>query len=315
MNMNGNWLKAAKWITLAMLSVVVMGVQAQVQRPKLVVGLVVDQMRWDYLYYYYDKYGEGGLKRLLNEGYSFDNTLINYVPTITAVGHTSIYTGTTPAIHGIAGNNFAINDKIVYCCSDDSVKGVGSDTWESRMSPRNMRSTTIGDVLKIANDFKSKVIGIALKDRAAILPAGHTADAAYWWDTSVGRFVSSTYYMQELPEWVEQFNKEHHTKPGFDIKTNVLGITTTFKMAEAALENEQLGKHDVTDMLTVSISSTDAIAHAYSTRGKENEAAFLTLDKDLADFLNTLDSKVGKGNYLLFLTADHGGAHNYNFLK
>lgn len=315
MNMNGNWLKAARWITLAMLSVVVMGVQAQVQRPKLVVGLVVDQMRWDYLYYYYDKYGEGGLKRLLNEGYSFDNTLINYVPTITAVGHTSIYTGTTPAIHGIAGNNFAINDKIVYCCSDDSVKGVGSDTWESRMSPRNMRSTTIGDVLKIANDFKSKVIGIALKDRAATLPAGHAADAAYWWDTSVGKFVSSTYYMQELPKWVEQFNKEHHTKPGFDIKTNVLGITTTFKMAEAALENEQLGKHDVTDMLTVSISSTDAIAHAYSTRGKENEAAFLTLDKDLADFLNTLDSKVGKGNYLLFLTADHGGAHNYNFLK
>lgn len=315
MNRKLNWLKTARVAALAMFSAMAMGTQAQMERPKLVVGLVVDQMRWDYLYYYYDKYGEGGLKRLLNEGYSFDNTLINYVPTITAVGHTSIYTGTTPAIHGIAGNNFAINDKIVYCCTDNNVKGVGSDTEESRMSPRNMRSTTIGDELKTATDFKSKVIGIALKDRAAILPAGHSADAAYWWDTSAGIFVSSTHYMQELPKWVKQFNKEHHTKPGFDIKGNTLGITTTFEMAEAALVNEQLGKHDVTDMLAVSISSTDAIAHTFSTRGPENEAAFLTLDKELAEFLNKLDAEVGKGNYLLFLTADHGGAHNYNYMK
>lgn len=307
---------AAKRLLFAPLMLLMaMGIQAQVERPKLVVGLVVDQMRWDYLYYYYDKYGDGGLKRLLNEGYSFENTLINYAPTVTAVGHSSIYTGATPAIHGIAGNYFYVNDKQVYCCTDNSVKGVGSSNKESLMSPFRMRSTTIGDVLKIATDFKSKVIGVALKDRASILPAGHSADAAYWWDTTAGHFVTSSYYMDELPDWVKKFNKVNHTKPKFDIKTNNLGVTMTFKMATAALRNEQLGKHDVTDMLAISISSTDAIGHTYSTRGKENYEVYMQLDKDLTEFLNVLDNEVGKGNYLLFLSADHGAAHNYNYMK
>lgn len=203
----------------------------------------------------------------------------------------------------------------MYCCTDNTVRGVGSDTKQSRMSPRKMRTTTICDQLKIATDYKSKTIGIALKDRAAILPAGHSADAAYWWDSSVGHFVSSSYYMDELPAWVKKFNKEYRTEPHFDIKTNVLGITTTFKMAEAAVLNEQLGKHDVTDMLAVSISSTDAIGHEYSTRGAENEEAYMTLDKDLTEFLQLLDSHVGKGNYLIFLMADHGSAHNYNQMR
>ncbi len=288
---------------------------SKIERPKLVVGLVVDQMRWDYLSYYYDKYGEDGFKRLLNEGYSFDNTLINYIPTVTAIGHTSVYTGTVPSLHGIAGNYFVINDKATYCCNDTSVKSIGSNSKEGQMSPRNLLATTIGDVLKISNDFKSKVIGVALKDRAAILPAGHSADAAYWWDTSAGHFVSSSYYMDKLPEWVEKFNKENHTKPKFNIRESNLGVDMTFKMALAALRNEQLGKHDVTDMLTVSISSTDAIGHSYSTRGKENEEVFMTLDKGLSEFLKALDNEVGKGNYLLFLTADHGAAHNYNYMQ
>ena len=289
---------------------------AQVQRPKLVVGIVIDQMRWDYLYYYYDKFGEGGLKRLLNEGYSCENTMLPYIPSVTAVGHSTIFTGATPALSGIAGNYFAINDKNVYCCSDNTVKGLDSNDWDSQMSPRNMWCTTIGDVLKISDDFKSKVIGVALKDRAAILPAGQSADAAYWWDQSAGHYVSSTYYMKQLPEWVLNFNKDHHTAQNFDIKTTTkLGVDYSFDMAKATLENEQLGKHDVTDMLTLSISSTDAIGHAYSTRGKENYEVYMELDKDLADFLNTLDQKIGKGNYLLFLTADHGAVHNYNFMN
>lgn len=296
--------------------IVALTTSAQVQHPKLIVGIVIDQMRWDYLYYYYDKFGENGLKRLLKEGFSCENTMLPYIPSVTAVGHSAIFSGATPALSGIAGNYFAINDKSVYCCSDSTVKGLDSNDWDSQMSPRNMWCTTIGDELKISNDFKSKVIGIALKDRAAILPAGQSADAAYWWDQKSGHYVSSTYYMKQLPSWVSDFNKAHHTAQNFDIKTTTkLGVDYSFDLAEAALKNERLGQRDITDMLTLSVSSTDAIGHAFSTRGKENEEVYMELDKDLAGFLNTLDQTVGKGNYLLFLTADHGAVHNYNFMN
>lgn len=288
---------------------------AQIQRPKLVIGIVVDQMRWDYLTYYYNEYGNGGLKRMLSEGYSFDNCQLNYVPSVTAIGHSSIYTGSVPSLTGIAGNYFAINDKETYCCSDKSVKSVGSTSSEGQMSPRNLLATTIGDQLKIATDFKSKVIGVALKDRAAILPAGHSADAAYWWDTSAGHFVSSSFYMDQLPQWVSDFNGKHQQKPKTNVKESTLGVELTFDLAIAALQNEQLGKHEQTDMLTVSVSSTDAIGHAYSTRGKENHSVYMALDKNLSRFLTALDNQVGKGNYLVFLTADHGAVHNYNFMK
>ena len=127
---------------------------AQVQRPKLVVGLVVDQMRWDYLYYYNDEYGNDGLKRLLNQGFSFENTHINYAPTVTAIGHSSVYTGSIPAFTGIAGNYFYQNDKSVYCCEDNTVKSVGSDSKEGQMSPRRMLTSTIGDELQVATDFR-----------------------------------------------------------------------------------------------------------------------------------------------------------------
>lgn len=289
---------------------------AQVERPRLVVGLVVDQMRWDYLYYYYNDYGADGLKRLLDEGFSYENTQINYSPAVTAIGHSSIYTGSVPAFTGIAGNWFWENGQPTYCCADTTVKSVGSNSREGQMSPRKMLGTTIGDELHLATDFHSKVIGVALKDRAAILPAGHSANAAYWWDTSAGHFVSSTFYMNDLPQWVKDFNKANHTKPKFNIKTNDDGVTMTFRMAEAALDNEQLGQTaGQTDMLAISISSTDAIGHEYSTRGPENKSVYLRLDRDVATFLKHLDEEVGKGNYLLFLTADHGASHNYNFLK
>lgn len=289
---------------------------AQVERPRLVVGLVVDQMRWDYLYYYYNDYGADGLKRLLDEGFSYENTQINYSPAVTAIGHSSIYTGSVPAFTGIAGNWFWENGQPTYCCADTTVKSVGSNSREGQMSPRKMLGTTIGDELHLATDFHSKVIGVALKDRAAILPAGHSANAAYWWDTSAGHFVSSTFYMNDLPQWIKDFNKANHTKPKFNIKTNDDGVTMTFRMAEAAVDNERLGQTaGQTDMLAISISSTDAIGHEYSTRGPENKSVYLRLDRDVATFLKHLDKEVGKGNYLLFLTADHGASHNYNFLK
>uniref|UniRef100_A0AB33IPJ8 Alkaline phosphatase family protein n=1 Tax=Prevotella sp. GTC17253 TaxID=3236793 RepID=A0AB33IPJ8_9BACT len=278
-------------------------------------GLAIDQMRWDYLYYYYDQYGEGGLKRLLKEGFSCENNMINYIPTVTAIGHTSIYTGSVPALHGIAGNNFHLGNKMVYCCTDPTVQSVGSNSKAGMMSPRNMWATTIGDMLKMATDAKSKVIGVALKDRASILPAGHAADAAYWWDKSVQGYITSTYYMKELPAWVEKFNKANRPAKDVDILGIPDGVTSTFKMAEATIENEQMGMRGQTDMLCVSVSSTDIIGHTYGTRGKENHAVYMRLDRDLAEFFNYLDKKIGRGNYLFFLSADHAGAHNPNVLR
>jgi predicted AlkP superfamily pyrophosphatase or phosphodiesterase len=183
------------------------------------------------------------------------------------------------------------------------------------MSPRNNKGTTIGDELRLATNFNSRVFGVALKDRAAIFPAGHSANAAYWYDNAVGHFVTSTYYMDKLPKWMELFNSRNATKKNEDQKMKPEGVSITFKMADAVLHNERLGTGEYPDMLTISISSTDAIAHSYGTRSAETKAAYMTLDKELAKFLNTLDRRYGKNGYLLFLTADHGGAHNPNYLK
>ena len=179
------------------------------EKPKLVVGIVVDQMRWDYLSRYYDQFTKNGFRRLIDEGFSCDNCQINYVPTITAIGHTSAYTGATPAFHGICGNNFYIDGRKVYCTTDTTVDVVGTDNKKKgQMSPRNLLSTTIGDQLRLHTDFRSKVIGVSYKDRAAILPAGHSANAAYWLDTKNVQFITSTYYMTALPEWAKQFNQQ-----------------------------------------------------------------------------------------------------------
>ena len=283
---------------------------AGADRPKLVVGIVVDQMRWDYLYRYYDMFGEGGFRRLMNEGFSCENTMINYVPSITAVGHASIYTGTVPAIHGIAGNNFLLNGKMVYCCSDSTVSTVGSKSAEGKMSPRNMLTTTIGDELKIATDFKAKVIGVSLKDRAAILPAGHAADGAYWIDYSTGTFISSTYYMKELPKWAVDYNKSIGKVTKDQICYTPLGNKITEEMAKAAVAGEQLGGDNITDLLAVSFSCTDMIGHKYGTHSDKTREIYVDLDKRLADLFGYLDQNVGKDQYLVFLMADHGAANS-----
>ena len=286
-----------------------------VERPRLVVGLVVDQMRWDYLYYYRDEYRPDGLRRLLDGGLSFANTMINYVPTVTAAGHASIYTGSVPALHGIAGNDFMEDGRQVYCCEDSAVRSVGSAGKEGRMSPRRLLASGLGDQLKVATDYRAKVVGVALKDRAAILPAGHGADAAYWWDTEAGRFVTSTYYMGRMPQWAERAARALQARPGTDVKGSPEGVGKTFRMAEAALAGEGLGRDSVTDLLAISVSSTDAIGHAFGTRGKENHDVYMELDRQVAQLLDTLDAAVGKGNYLVFLTADHGAMHNPNLMK
>ena len=201
-----------------------------IPRPKLVVGIVVDQMRWDYLYRFYDRYQQNGIKRLLNEGFSCDNTLIDYIPTFTAPGHSSIYTGSVPALTGIAGNDFIIQatGKSIYCTEDTTVKTVGADSKAGQMSPRNLLTTTVTDELKLATNFRSKVIGVALKDRGGILPAGHTADAAYWFDDKSGNWITSTYYMNELPQWVKDFNAQKLAETYLKLDWNPLFPVDTY---------------------------------------------------------------------------------------
>jgi len=183
--------------------------QAQ-QRPKLVVGIVVDQMKMEYLYRFSDDFSNKGFKRLMDKGFTFYNMNYNYVPTFTAPGHASIYTGTTPAVHGIIGNDWYVRStgKNMYCTDDASVKTLVEGTEkEGAMSPKNLQSTTITDEFRMSTNFTGKVIGLSIKDRGAILPAGHFANWAFWC-TKSGAFISSSFYGDKMPDWVTQFNSE-----------------------------------------------------------------------------------------------------------
>ncbi|HLP05411.1 MAG TPA: alkaline phosphatase PafA [Paludibacter sp.] len=334
-------------------------------RPKLVVGIVVDQMRWDFLYRFYDKYEPGGFKRLLSHGFSCENTMLNYIPSVTAIGHATIFTGAVPAIHGIAGNNWfdGRTGKIIYCTDDPTVAPVGTESRAGKMSPRKLLTTTITDELRLATNFRSKVVGISLKDRAAILPAGNNPTAAFWIDDATGHFVTSSYYMQSLPAWVDDFNNskpidkllekgwntlfpiEQYAestpdeaawegtlkgagKPVFPydleksyaldhgiLRQTPFGNTLTLQFARAAIEGYKLGMENSCDFLTINCAATDYAGHLTGPNSIEMEDLYLRLDRDLATFFSYLDKKIGKGNYLLFLTADHGAAHAEGFAE
>lgn len=336
-----------------------------VARPKLVVGMVVDQMRWDYLYRFYSRYGQGGFKRLINEGFSAENTLIPYTPTLTACGHSSVYTGSVPAINGIIGNNWFDPQlgRDVYCVEDKDVNTVGSTSKEGLMSPKNLLVTTMTDELRMATNFRSKVISVSIKDRGAILPGGHTANGSFWYDDLTGNFITSTHYMQQLPTWVNEFNARKLPNTYFAKDWNTLypietyqestaddkpyerlfkgektatfphlfkqyvnknysmmasmpyGNTFTLEFAKAAIPAEKLGQTGNTDFLAVSLSSTDYVGHQFGPNSIELEDTYLRLDKDLEDFFAYLDKTIGKGNYLFFLTADHGVTHVPGFSK
>nr|WP_299070661.1 alkaline phosphatase PafA [uncultured Allomuricauda sp.] len=336
------------------------------QSPKLVVGIIVDQMRYDYLTRFWNHYGEGGFKRLVTDGFNCKNHHFNYAPTSTGPGHTSVYTGTTPSIHGIIGNNWydKTQDESVYCAGDDRYKSVGTSSDAGEMSPHRMLTTTITDQLRLHTQKRGKVIAVAIKDRGAVLPGGHMASAAYWFEGGdYGKWISSTYYMQKLPKWVSDFNAsdrikaykkpwdtlkdislyvesgsdnnsyestfEDETTPTFPHSTpNLLnkekdfeilkytpyGNSITADFALEALEKENLGADAITDFLAISFSSTDYIGHKYGVNSKEVQDAYLRLDVDLARILNTLDEKVGKDEYTVFLSADHGAVHVPSYL-
>ena len=183
---------------------------SQSQKPKLVVGIVVDQMRQDYLIRFADKYDNDGFKRLMKDGTVAYNAHYNYIPTNTGPGHASVYTGTTPSMHGIISNSWydKTTGKSLYCVEDNTQKVVGGDESSGNVSPANLVTTTITDELKLSTSFRSKVIGVAIKDRGSVLPAGHNPDCAYWFDSETGNFVTSTYYVETLPDWVKKFNKD-----------------------------------------------------------------------------------------------------------
>ena len=342
-----------------------------VERPKLVVGLVIDQMRWDYLYRYYERYGNDGFKRLMRDGYNCQNTMVDYLPSFTGPGHSCIYTGSVPSIHGIAGNNWIDNHtgKAYYCVDDDKVWQVGDAAKAPSYSPRNLLTTTITDELRLATNFRSRVYGIAIKDRGAILPAGHAANAAYWYSDKTGEFVTSTYYdtAYQNPSWLQAFNKRNladslvklnwnlsddlatYTQSTADntmyedafkgeseavfphkfnsmskadrlaaIRTMPAGNTLTLEMAKACIAGAaggQLGSGSDADFIAISLSSTDYAGHQFAPNAVELEDMYIKLDKEIASLLAYLDRSVGRGNYLLFLTADHGAAHNPQFLK
>ena len=331
-------------------------------KPKLVVGIVVDQMRWDYVNKFKPFFKtQNGFLHFINEGATCDNTLIPYVPTVTACGHASVYTGSVPALNGIAGNNWYDNilQKKVYCVDDASVQAVGTTNYPAgQMSPVNLWTSTIGDELKFATNFKSKVIGVSLKDRGAIIPAGHAADAAYWYDSKTGNFISSTYYSPNLPEWLSRYNNEHHVDSYYSkgwnlslqksiyenicdtdenvyesvpfgkeakhfpydfstfigkdyskISTTPFGNNLVVDVAKQALLNERLGADNITDLLALSFSSPDYIGHSFGPNSWETLDGYIKLDEILADFFSFLDKQVGKGNYTVFLTADHAVAN------
>jgi predicted AlkP superfamily pyrophosphatase or phosphodiesterase len=356
---------SAMALTGAILQAVTVSAQKPVDRPKLVVGIVVDQMRWDYLYRYYDRYETGGFRRMLGEGFTCENTFITHLPSFTAVGHSTIYTGSVPAIHGITGNDWTdqVTGRHWYCTEDTTVQPVGTTSNAGKMSPRNLLASTITDELKLATNFRAKVVGISLKDRASILPAGHVADGAFWLDDSNASFVTSSYYMQDLPQWAKAFNTRQmpaqlmsrpwqtlypihtytqstidtarweglfagektasfpHNMPDIyakdkgSLRSTPAGNTLTLEFAKAAVEGYKLGTGTVTDFLAINCASTDYVGHKYGPNSIEVEDTYLRLDKDLSAFFSYLDQRVGKGNYLVFLSADHGAANAVGFMK
>jgi predicted AlkP superfamily pyrophosphatase or phosphodiesterase len=327
------------------------------QKPKLVVGIVIDQMRYDYLQKFAPYFGKDGFERLKREGSNFNNHHYDYVPTFTGPGHASIYTGTTPANHGIISNDWY--DKkaktLVYCCTDTSVKTLGSNSGSGQMSSKNLKTNSLGDAFHLSFGKESKVYGISLKDRGAILPAGHSADGAFWFDGGkYGNWISSTQYYTKLPKWVSSYNSgsrkdvlinqswtispelkaaniqdyqpwerpfKGRKQATFPYQLNTLkvlngnysllkavpqGNEMSADFAKTLITKEGLGKDNITDLLALSFSATDYVGHYFGSQSLEVADAFVRLDKTIASFLSFLDETVGKDNYILFLSADHG---------
>jgi predicted AlkP superfamily pyrophosphatase or phosphodiesterase len=306
-------------------------------RTKLVVAIIIDQFRYDYMTRFDASYRDG-LRRLHDAGAFFTDAHQAHYPTVTAVGHGAFLTGSIPAINGIVGNEWFDREtgKMVTSVSDDATKLVGGNGGTGS-SPKRLVGSTLGDEIKIAGPADSTVIGISLKDRAAILPAGHTANAAYWFEEQSGQFVSSTYYMTDLPAWVRAFNKSDAPNRYASAKWmpidagpgaqpfRILPLKSAKQyyeemirtpdgnqmleaFAEQALKEEHLGQHSGTDVLTVSFSSNDLLGHRVGPDAPEVRDMCIRTDRALGQLLRAIDAAAGAGNYVVVLTSDHGVA-------
>ncbi len=307
--------------------------EASRKQLRLVVLIAIDQFRYDYLTRFRDEYS-GGFDRLLKNGANFVNANLEHYPTVTAVGHSTMLTGATPKISGIVGNDWYDREsgKAVTSVSDDSARILGGAAGVGA-SPRRLLVSTVGDELKRARRDHAKVIGISLKDRSAILPSGHMADAAYWYDTRTGDFISSTYYFPELPSWVQSFNSRHSSdayagkewrfgeaspsgmfkmpaEPGSKLASAVysspFGNTLLEQFAEEAIRQEKLGQRDSVDLLTLSFSSNDAVGHGYGPDSTRVHDICIRTDQELGKLFSYLDQTVGMQHIVVVLTADHG---------
>jgi predicted AlkP superfamily pyrophosphatase or phosphodiesterase len=343
-------------IVISFLIITVLACTKKDEKPKLVVFISIDQWRYDLLEKYKDQYN-AGFKRLINEATIYSNALHNYSSTETGPGHSVLLTGNYPSKTGIVRNDFTDRKlgKYVYCVQDDSAKIVGSDNYMG-ISPKNLLVPTIGDILK--SEQKSKVFSISGKDRSAVLMAGHKADAVFWYHSGTGKIVSSDYYMEKLPDYIELINSENYFNKyfteswnkKFDIDYTQLSredhfigesdnknttfphvlnedsteeITSRFyktmrytpfldqyilNVAETILKEEKLGKSENADLLIVGLPSTDYIGHKFGPFSQETLDHLLRLDRYLGNFFSVLDEQIGKDNYLLVMSSDHGVA-------
>jgi predicted AlkP superfamily pyrophosphatase or phosphodiesterase len=320
-------------------------------RPKLIVMMVIDQFRYDYLVRFRPEFVAKGFNLLLS-GADFVDCRYHYASTFTCPGHATLFAGAYPTNTGIIDNEWydpALH-RSEYCVEDLGAKLVGAQDGPG-MSPRNLIGSTIGDELRSATDFKSKVIAISMKDRASVIPGGHLANAAYWYDAKSGNFVTSTYYLPSLPDWVQEFNSQKISAarcgknwvalpqtPGVqggmlrefksqssetcpDARFRSWLEFTPFmnevelKFALAAIKSEKLGQGNGTDLLTISLSANDYIGHIYGPYSPQVADATLRTDRYLAAFFEALDHTVGLANTWITLSADHGVAPNPGFIK
>ncbi len=336
------------------------------EKPKLIISIVVDQMKYNYLNYYWNEFGENGFKKITTEGTLCKNARYNYLYTQSAVGYATIATGTTPTYHGIISNYWydRLKENTVFCTYNENESTIEGNFEAGKMSPHYLLSTTIADELRISDEFKSKVFGVSLNAYSSILSTGHNANAAFWFDDMKGNWISSSYYMDSLPGWVKDFNEkklpdiylDREWKPLTDYnitsaiddssytykQNNVARLlrifnydlskfkrkkeayklfqetpfsnTFTFDFAKNLIVNENLGKDDFTDFISISLTANSIIGQKYGQGSLELKDVYTRLDYELAQFIEFIEFNIGMENTLIILTSDRGASFDPEYL-
>src|SRR5690606_26411498 len=325
-------------------------------KPKLILAITIDGLRGDIPFRYAERFGPGGFRYLMEEGLVYDNAHYQHSTTFTAVGHATLFTGGNSPQHGLAGNDWHDPSRggQVYCVEDDRHPIIGREPKAHEgTSPRNLTASTYGDELILASGGRSRVFSVSIKDRGAILPGGRLGKA-FWYSSSTGEFVTSTYYYDDYPAWVAEWNAAKHADQYMDATWELLGDKAdyifadhddreaerpykhlgrtfphklgaekasdfygalryvpmgdelTLAFAQELVQQEQVGQGEATDMLGISFSTNDYIAHAFGPNSLEAEEGVLRLDATLADLFQFVDQTVGLDHTLIVLSADHG---------